>query len=126
MQENGNAMAWLRMTVPLPNYQNDIDAECNADYLQGVAYEEIRQLKVRVIPAQEMKASVLQSELDAIKMNEADDPQSIYDELNELTRLYMASGGILMALMKNTHLTKVSIQQIRQQKEKQHQKHSMT
>jgi hypothetical protein len=78
-------MAWLRMAFPLPKHQHEIDASCTSNFPQGVALEAIRRLKARVIPAKEMAATVLQAELDAIKMKETDDPQSVDDKFNELT-----------------------------------------
>ena len=74
VQANDNALAWLMMAFPLPKYQHEIDAACTAEYPQGVDHEAIRHLKARVIPAKEMAATVLQAELDAIKMKETDDP----------------------------------------------------
>ena len=107
VQANDNAMAWLRMTFPLPKHQHEIDASCTAEYPQGVAYEEIRRLKNRVIPAKEMAATVLQAELEAITMKEKGDSQAIDDKFNELARLYTASGSTLTATMKKIQLLKI-------------------
>ncbi len=100
VQANDNAIAWLRMAFPLPKHQHEIDASCTTGYPQGLAHEAIRRLKARVIRACEMAASVLQMELDSIKMKETDDPQTIDDKFNELARLYMDSGSVLTAAMK--------------------------
>ena len=100
VQANDNAMAWLRMAFPLPKHQHEIDASCTNNFPQGVAHEAIRRLKARVILAKEMAATVLQAELNAIKMKETDDPQTIDDKFNELARLYMDSGSVLTAAMK--------------------------
>eukprot|EP00804_Cyclotella_cryptica_P006706 CCRYP_008640-RA/>CCRYP_008640-RA protein AED:0.60 eAED:-0.00 QI:0/0/0/0.2/1/1/5/0/1261 len=107
VQANDNAMAWLRMAFPIPKHQHEIDASCSAAYPQGVAYEAIRCLKARVIPAKEMAATVLQAELDSIKMKETEDPQSVDDKFNELARLYTASGSVLTASMKKAQLMKI-------------------
>jgi hypothetical protein len=90
VQANDNAMAWLMMAFPLPKHQHEIDVSCTAEYPQGVAHEAIRHLKARVIPGKEMAVTVLQAELDAIKMKETEDPQSVDDKFNELARLYSA------------------------------------
>ena len=88
------------MAFPLPKHQHEIDALCTTGYSQWLAYKAIRCLKARVIPACEMAASVLQIDLDLIKMKETDDPQLIDDKFSELARLYMASGSTLIATMK--------------------------
>jgi len=95
------------MAFPLSKHQHEIDASCTAEYPQGVAHDAVRQLKARVIPAKEMAATVLQAELDAIKMTETDDPQAILDKFNELARLYTGSGSALTATMKKTQLMKI-------------------
>ena len=106
IQANDKAITWLRMAFPLPKHQHEINASCTAEYPQGVAHDEVRQLKARVIPAKEMVAKVLQAELDAIKMKETDNLQAIDDKFNELMRLYTALGSTLMATMKKKQLLK--------------------
>jgi len=107
VQANNNAMAWLRMAFPLSKHQHEIDAVCTTNFLQGAAREAIRRLKARVIAAKEMAATVLQAELDAIKMKATEDPQAIDDKFNELAILYIASGSTLTAAMKKTQLIKI-------------------
>lgn len=99
---NNNAMAWLRMAFPLLKHQHEIDASFTTEYPQGVAHKAIRNLKARVIQAKEMATSVLKAKLDAIKMKETDDQQSVDDKFNELARLYMASDSSLMVTLKKT------------------------
>jgi hypothetical protein len=70
-----------------------------AEYPQGV-------LEARVIQAQEMAASVLQSELDSITMKETDDPQSMDNKFNELARLYTTLSITLTAALNSNQLTK--------------------
>ncbi len=60
-----------------------------------------------MILAKEMTAAVLQAKLDAIKMKEMDDPQSVNNTFDELARLYTASGSNLTPTMKKTQLIKV-------------------
>ena len=60
-----------------------------------------------MITAKEMAATVLQGELDAIKMKETDNPQAIDEKFNELVRLYTTSCSTLMATMKKTQLMKI-------------------
>ena len=54
-----------------------------------------------------MAATVVQAELDRIKIKEADDPQVIDDKFNELAMLYTASGSALTATIKKTQLLKI-------------------
>jgi hypothetical protein len=82
------------MAFPLPKHQYEIDASCTTEYPQGVAHEAIRHLKAREISAKEMAETFLQAELDAIKMKEIDDPKSINDKFNELSRLHMAGSTL--------------------------------
>ena len=49
-----------------------------------------------------MVVSVLQMELDSIKMKETDNPQTIDDKFSKLARLHTASGSVLSAVMKKT------------------------
>ena len=86
MQANDHVMAWLRMAFPLPEHQHEIDVPCNAEYPQGVAHKAISCLKARVIHAKDMAATVLQTELDRIKMKETEDLQATDNKVNELSR----------------------------------------
>ena len=99
---NENAMAWLRMAFPLLKHQHKSNASCTAQYPQGVAHEGISCLRVGVIPAKEMAAKVLKTELNTITMKETDNPQSIDDMSNKLSHLYMASGSMLTAAMEKS------------------------
>ena len=102
MQADDNAIVWLRMALPLPKHQHEIDVPCTMGYTQGIAHETIRRLKAQVVLVKEMAALVFQMELDLIKMKETDVPQTVDDKFNVLARLYTASGSVLTAVMKKT------------------------
>ena len=107
MKANDDGMAWLRMSFPLSQHQHAIDKSRTSEYPNGVAYMAIKHLMARVIPAPEMAASILQTELESVTMKESDDPLTVDNKFNSISRLFASSGHTLTDSAKKTQLMKI-------------------